>query len=720
MSVIPVDAETEARLDAGARCKAAALYYLQQFGWCSVAECDPHHQAEPSWHVRGKDPCKNPGKVPPLSWTHLQTTLSTSEEIERWWRDNQTRNVGMICGAVSGVFWVEVDGDRGLDNLLRDTGLKEMPLTVAARNSLNQKSMRFCFRIPPGVRIKKRERNDPTAKHNGYSIIGERSNIVLPPSRHNNGGVYEWLPGQSPDQIDPADPPPELLALCRDDAPPKREPLNDREQEGNRPPAKLEPILERCAFMRHCRDDAATLGYDEWLAMLQTVARCENGREWAHRLSKPYPGYTEQETDTKVDEVLANCSPRTCANIEATSAFCEGCAARANGHNSPISLGMFRDESRTAEQPAGLPHRTVADLTLAPDRPRQTKAKLTVPVDINRDGTTIDTQKLSDTTSSRKDFIGVVRGHLVDDFEQHRSAVETATRGILIDAKEYLKTGKKNAAGAHDIRAIVGDEVRKLVDLVYIDTAGKVFDRMANRAISRNAFVERFTCNQMVTLAAAAIDAPRDDSGVLNRAAMVTALERELRLLWGDLVRDLGGVETADLGESSDAAGKFRATIVLAWTKLDVFSMNKKFVIDRDRDGDSVQLMFRGSLAQLVRDAMWSVENVHAAGGEFVPDTKWQETKPARFAWYRRTVGDDGKGRVARHAVSAAGAVEHRGAGRSEGPKIVSPAGPQVWRALRAERRFGPTKRRRKPCGTRAGVDTRVALAADRPRRRRG
>ncbi|NDC38346.1 MAG: hypothetical protein EBZ48_09880 [Proteobacteria bacterium] len=47
---------------------------------------------------------------------------------------------------------------------------------------------------------------------------------------------------------------------------------------------KLERIEPKCAFMRRCRTDAATLPEPEWRAWLSVVVRCHDGRRLAHEI----------------------------------------------------------------------------------------------------------------------------------------------------------------------------------------------------------------------------------------------------------------------------------------------------------------------------------------------------------------------------------------------------------------------------------------------------
>ncbi|MBE3585472.1 MAG: DUF3987 domain-containing protein [Thermoanaerobacter sp.] len=107
-------------------------------------------------------------------------------------------------------------------------------------------------------------------------------------------------------------------------------------QDEDRPEAAL--ILERCAFLRHCRDDAATLPEPEWYAMLTIMARTDGGPELCHELSRPYPRYSERETEEKIRHALADTGPYTCQRIRQDfGTWCQGCRERVT---SPIVLGM--------------------------------------------------------------------------------------------------------------------------------------------------------------------------------------------------------------------------------------------------------------------------------------------------------------------------------------------------------------------------------------------
>jgi putative DNA primase/helicase len=106
------------------------------------------------------------------------------------------------------------------------------------------------------------------------------------------------------------------------------------------PPARIGPIVNGCKWMRHCRDDAATLPEPEWHATLSVVGRCEDGERLAHEWSSPYPRYTFVETRKKVRHALEDAGPVTCTRVmELTAgAYCEECPC-AGFVRSPITIG---------------------------------------------------------------------------------------------------------------------------------------------------------------------------------------------------------------------------------------------------------------------------------------------------------------------------------------------------------------------------------------------
>lgn len=106
--------------------------------------------------------------------------------------------------------------------------------------------------------------------------------------------------------------------------------------------AEIQPILDNCPWIRHCRDDAVTLSEPEWYAMLSITARCIDGYNLSHEWSRPYPRYNYNETEKKINHALNSSGPRFCKNIQENlggHSYCNSCNYR-NLIKSPIVLGI--------------------------------------------------------------------------------------------------------------------------------------------------------------------------------------------------------------------------------------------------------------------------------------------------------------------------------------------------------------------------------------------
>ena len=79
----------------------------------------------------------------------------------------------------------------------------------------------------------------------------------------------------------------------------------------------LYQLIERCAFLRHCRDDSMSLTEPEWFLMIKILAREPNGDILIHELSKNYTKYTKTETDKYIQNAIKSSSgPIKCDTIK--------------------------------------------------------------------------------------------------------------------------------------------------------------------------------------------------------------------------------------------------------------------------------------------------------------------------------------------------------------------------------------------------------------------
>jgi len=101
----------------------------------------------------------------------------------------------------------------------------------------------------------------------------------------------------------------------------------------------LDTVLRSCVFLQHCRDNAATLSEHDWYAMITNLAPFENGTKMIHHLSAPYPGYSEANTQKKINHFLeSGTKPITCQTICEKGFKCPKFAAGECPVKSPAAL----------------------------------------------------------------------------------------------------------------------------------------------------------------------------------------------------------------------------------------------------------------------------------------------------------------------------------------------------------------------------------------------
>ena len=101
----------------------------------------------------------------------------------------------------------------------------------------------------------------------------------------------------------------------------------------------LSLVLKRCAFLQHCREQAATLSEHDWYSMITNLAVFEGGERVIHELSATYPGYKAAETQEKIQHFLGSgTKPITCKSIAEKSFACPHLADGSCGCKSPAAL----------------------------------------------------------------------------------------------------------------------------------------------------------------------------------------------------------------------------------------------------------------------------------------------------------------------------------------------------------------------------------------------
>ncbi len=145
------------------------------------------------WHVF---PCR-PGQKIPLTRSGCREATIDARTIKAWWERWPDANIGLLCGPASGVYVVDidVDGEKGVDgwkslDLILDG--ENMPATV--RQDSPRGGAHFLFMADTPTTNKNNFRNGIDIRADGYYIM-------LAPSIHPNGKVYQWATGAAPGEI---------------------------------------------------------------------------------------------------------------------------------------------------------------------------------------------------------------------------------------------------------------------------------------------------------------------------------------------------------------------------------------------------------------------------------------------------------------------------------------------------------------------------------------
>ena len=147
----------------------------------------------------GKHECPTPGKHPiGREWQHRAT--DDENDIERWFDEieNHTRiNLGVRLGATSGIIDVEFDSPDA-EAALKKWGLDKIDTPAYSSGRGVHRIFQHEDWMPDSAVV----------KVEGIEVRigggGMASQSVIPPSWHKSSKQYAWLPGKSPNDVNPA------------------------------------------------------------------------------------------------------------------------------------------------------------------------------------------------------------------------------------------------------------------------------------------------------------------------------------------------------------------------------------------------------------------------------------------------------------------------------------------------------------------------------------
>lgn len=295
-----------------------------------------------------------------LEWQQLQSRMPSIAEQTAWLLCERNGNLGLPLGPQSGLVAIDVDTDDP-----KVLGILEKILPRSPWRRIGQKGFVLVYKYDgqPIIRIKYKDENGKSQTL--VEMLGAGSQIVLPPSIHPKTGQPYVANCELIDVLDQVGSlPPNIEQILRVALADSGLHIGGREAQSNiktegksggvsallkdqakraiiakAKPDNLASVLAGCAWMQHCEADAASLKEPEWHAMLSISGRCENGRELSHKLSEPYPEYSEKETDDKLHHAVNDAGPVTCNKVADEFGFesCARCPFRAS-INSPMTL----------------------------------------------------------------------------------------------------------------------------------------------------------------------------------------------------------------------------------------------------------------------------------------------------------------------------------------------------------------------------------------------
>jgi hypothetical protein len=119
-------------------------------------------------------------KKPLVKWERYQTQHATMDEVAEWFQKWPNANIGIVTGAISGLVAVDADGPKG------ETWIEaHLPPTAVYQKTGKGKHAIYAH---PGYEVRNRGRLAPEV-----DIRGDGGYIVVEPSVHETGVVYEWV-----------------------------------------------------------------------------------------------------------------------------------------------------------------------------------------------------------------------------------------------------------------------------------------------------------------------------------------------------------------------------------------------------------------------------------------------------------------------------------------------------------------------------------------------
>jgi len=167
-------------------------------------------------------------KRPRVRWKGLQECLPDRNQVGDWFGCWPEDGIAVALGPLSGLLAIDVDGQEAHAELCNRLGT--LPVTPAVKSG-NPDPHRYhlFFQHPAGLET----RAKATPWHPQLEFRGHGGYVVLPPSRHESGQRYFWMPGQSLEDVPLASVPDAILESLRTEDRRRRPSATERDRQNN-------------------------------------------------------------------------------------------------------------------------------------------------------------------------------------------------------------------------------------------------------------------------------------------------------------------------------------------------------------------------------------------------------------------------------------------------------------------------------------------------------
>ena len=156
------------------------IHWIRDDGTCSCGQVD----------------CSSPGKHPLTRFGSADATLD-KRAIDNWWTRWPQANIAVATGEKWNLVVIDIDArDNGVEHwhevISENGGIHALPDTVQAVTGGGGEHL--FFRYPDGANIK----NSANKIKPGIDVRGAGGYVLVEPSNHASGGVYEWEGSSDP------------------------------------------------------------------------------------------------------------------------------------------------------------------------------------------------------------------------------------------------------------------------------------------------------------------------------------------------------------------------------------------------------------------------------------------------------------------------------------------------------------------------------------------